>query len=159
MRKSLFAAIAIAVILIGTMATAQAVTSNVTVTAVVPTVFSLSLDTTSVPFGTITPEIPTVAAATVGATVKSNKLFNFGYTGADFTDGASLSMPINNLEHQVAGDAAVPWTTLATGSQSIAANVGRGSKVFNNSYRLTVPLTVDPATYSTTIVYEAVQAP
>lgn len=157
MKKAVLIVMLTLVILLGTAVAAQALTSNVTVTAAVPNVFSLTLDNATVAFGTVTVEGTDTLTDEVTVSIKSNKLFNFGYTGANFSDGGTNTMGIDVLEHQIAGDATVAWETMATGSHSIANNVGRGKKDFVNSYRISVPLTVEPANYSTTIVYEAVQ--
>jgi chitodextrinase len=116
----------------------------------------------TVNFHNIDPVTPTTMSAATTITVSGFTALSYTLKaqGSDFTGLLGATMPISQLMYRVYGTATVPWTALTTAQQTLATGSGvhgRWKQNYFFDYRLTVPYTSPPDTYTAPVLYTLVE--
>lgn len=155
MKRTILIAITVMALVFGLVAYAAAATDSktVTVTAAVPNVFSMTIDNATVNFAIVNPEAATAGSNGVKVSLKSNKLLDLTYTMSQFADAGSLTMPQTVMSYVFNGGA----STAAAASGTLGTNLARGNTDYTNTFTIQPGLQYDPASYTSSLIYTAVQ--
>ena len=162
MKKALIVSLlSLTVLFAGLTGLASAV--DVVITAAVPNVFSVTIDSgaaVSFPLDADSLATGTPVAGSVPSVirVKSNRLFSFSHEAANFVGLVPANvLPVSNMTYStVSSDDTIAGNFVA-GVTQLHASHSRGNQTFTTAYTLTADLNVEPDTYSTTVTYSAVQ--
>ncbi|HEX9092800.1 MAG TPA: hypothetical protein VF902_02340 [Coriobacteriia bacterium] len=158
-----------AVLVLGAVAFATAAmppqTGDVTVTATVPEIFSLSVANGAVAFGTLLEgDLAGITSGTKPRVeVHSNKKWHFDYSTPGFVGIGGGTMAIGSLAQAITGGGAdAAYSILSTplglsGNLRPANSVAKGISTYDIEYTLTPGYAADPDDYTAVITYTATQ--
>ena len=147
---------------VGNMAPSAAVTETVALASEYLRMTITTPDNSqTVNFGAVDPATTTTMSTATTITVSgfSPLSYTLSAQGADFTGSLGATMPASLLSYQMYGAATVPWTSLSNAQQTLATGLGvhgRWQQSYYLDYRVSIPYTYQPDTYSVPVLYTLV---